>query len=202
MNVSSSNAGPDEGQDISLSDLLNAMNGVASSEGVILIMTTNRSEKLDNTLIWDSWVDLKVQFALSQKEKLRDLFIRMYTHEARLSPALKVSSVPFRLNMFSWNPSLKIADRATNAPEYPDIDCIGLYVMAETFAAHLLSNMFSATEIQRFLILRKTNAEDALATVTQWVNDILTAKAKQERTADCSIGSLNVDINDIQVGGT
>lgn len=176
--VNSSNAGPEEGQGILLSGLLNAMDGVASPEGVVLIMTTNHPEKLDDALIRDGRVDLKVQFGLPQKKELRDLFIRMYTHEARTSSALEASAVPSGDNTFSQSSSFEITEMETGAIKHTDITPTTLHVMAEEFAALLPENTFSAAGIQGFLVPRKTDAQDALATVTRWAKDLLAAKAK------------------------
>jgi ATP-dependent 26S proteasome regulatory subunit len=65
-------------QDISLSDLLNVVNEIAFAESVVLIMSTNHSKKLDDALIRDDRVDLKIEFTLSRKKELRRLFIQMY----------------------------------------------------------------------------------------------------------------------------
>lgn len=78
-------------------------------------MTTNHPKKLDNALIRDGWVDLKIEFGLLQKEELKDLFIQMYTHKDRTSSALKASAVPSRDNTFSQNSSFEIIDMAMGA---------------------------------------------------------------------------------------
>lgn len=51
-----------EKKGISLSGLLNAIDGVASHEGRVLIMTTNKPEALDDALIRPGRVDLQVAF--------------------------------------------------------------------------------------------------------------------------------------------
>jgi chaperone BCS1 len=63
---------------ISLSGLLNAIDGVASHEGRVLVMTTNRPEKLDEALIRPGRVDFQVRFTLATKHQMREIFIRMY----------------------------------------------------------------------------------------------------------------------------
>jgi hypothetical protein len=60
---------------ISWSGLLNAIDGVASHEGRVLIMTTNKPEKLDDALIRPGRVDLQVKFTYATKEK-RMSFLR------------------------------------------------------------------------------------------------------------------------------
>jgi chaperone BCS1 len=65
-------------QGISLSGLLNAIDGVASQEGRVLVMTTNYPEKLDDALVRPGRVDLKIQFTLASRNQIRELFLRMY----------------------------------------------------------------------------------------------------------------------------
>jgi mitochondrial chaperone BCS1 len=63
---------------ITMSGLLNAIDGVASQEGRILVMTTNYPEKLDDALIRPGRVDMKIEFGLARREQVRELFMRMY----------------------------------------------------------------------------------------------------------------------------
>ena len=82
----SSNRQPGTG--ISLSGLLNAIDGVATHEGRVLIMTTNHPEKLDAALVRPGRVDRRVEFKLAKKEQIRELFLRMYagTESTALNP--------------------------------------------------------------------------------------------------------------------
>lgn len=68
----------DDKKGISLSGLLNAIDGVASHEGRVLIMTTNKPETLDDALIRPGRVDLQVAFTNATGEQARELFERMY----------------------------------------------------------------------------------------------------------------------------
>ncbi|KAK5224107.1 hypothetical protein LTR47_009987 [Exophiala xenobiotica] len=63
---------------ISLAGLLNIIDGVGASEGRILIMTTNRIEKLDKALLRPGRIDFTVQFALATDEVAKTLFERLY----------------------------------------------------------------------------------------------------------------------------
>ncbi|KAK4657267.1 hypothetical protein QC762_211510 [Podospora pseudocomata] len=63
---------------ISLSGLLNAIDGVASHEGRVLIMTTNKPETLDEALIRPGRVDLQIAFTNATREQTCELFKRMY----------------------------------------------------------------------------------------------------------------------------
>ena len=59
---------------VSLSALLNVIDGVASQEGRILIMTTNHITHLDKALIRPGRVDEKVELGLADKEMTADIF--------------------------------------------------------------------------------------------------------------------------------
>ncbi|KAK5056783.1 hypothetical protein LTR84_012315 [Exophiala bonariae] len=68
---------------ITLSGLLNAIDGVASQEGRVLILTTNHPEKLNEALVRPGRVDLQIKFDLANKQQIKDLFLRMYCPDPR-----------------------------------------------------------------------------------------------------------------------
>lgn len=74
-----SDSDTDEPTGISLSGLLNAIDGVASHEGRVLVMTTNHPEKLDPALIRPGRVDMEVEFTLATRAQIQEIFIRMYS---------------------------------------------------------------------------------------------------------------------------
>ncbi|KAF2752704.1 P-loop containing nucleoside triphosphate hydrolase protein [Pseudovirgaria hyperparasitica] len=67
-----------ESTTISLSDLLNLMDGVASVEGVLLILTTNHPEKLDAALVRPGRIDQMIELGLTTSEVNHDLFHNFY----------------------------------------------------------------------------------------------------------------------------
>ncbi|KAI9716422.1 MAG: hypothetical protein M1812_005317 [Candelaria pacifica] len=72
-------ANPTTQQGISLSALLNIIDGVASSEGRILVMTTNHIEKLDKALLRPGRVDMNIAFGFANPATIRGLFTAIYT---------------------------------------------------------------------------------------------------------------------------
>ncbi|KAK3325291.1 BCS1 N terminal-domain-containing protein [Apodospora peruviana] len=78
--------GENEKKGISLSGLLNAIDGVASHEGRVLIMTTNKPESLDEALIRPGRVDLQVGFSNATQEQAKELFERMYEADSKPPP--------------------------------------------------------------------------------------------------------------------
>ncbi|CAI6057959.1 unnamed protein product [Clonostachys chloroleuca] len=59
---------------VTLSGLLNALDGVSSEEDRVLIIITNRPEKLDNALIRPGRVDLKIAFQLANRSMAKDIY--------------------------------------------------------------------------------------------------------------------------------
>lgn len=64
----------------SLSGLLNAIDGVASPEGRIIIMTTNAVERIDPALIRDGRIDLRVYLGNVDVQSAKSMFLAMYKH--------------------------------------------------------------------------------------------------------------------------
>jgi chaperone BCS1 len=65
-------------ESVSFSGLLNAIDGVAASEGRILFMTTNYVERLDDALIRPGRVDIKVEIAAPTIDQKKRLFLRFF----------------------------------------------------------------------------------------------------------------------------
>ncbi|VDL98506.1 unnamed protein product [Schistocephalus solidus] len=65
-------------QMLTLSGLLNALDGVASTEGRILFMTTNYVDRLDPALVRPGRVDFRAKIGLCSCDQLRRMFSRFY----------------------------------------------------------------------------------------------------------------------------
>ncbi|KAF9767934.1 hypothetical protein IL306_014833 [Fusarium sp. DS 682] len=63
---------------VTLSGLLNVLDGVASQENRVLIMTTNHPEKLDQALTRPGWIDMEVEFQLADRGIAKDIFRFMF----------------------------------------------------------------------------------------------------------------------------
>lgn len=72
LHSEASSGGPSHG--ITLSGLLNALDGIASQEGRILILTTNKRHALDDALVRPGRVDKKIYFDLASRAQLADYF--------------------------------------------------------------------------------------------------------------------------------
>lgn len=66
------------GNNVTFSGLLNALDGVVTQEGHILVMTTNRADALDPALIRPGRIDVRVHVGLATKDQARGLFLRFF----------------------------------------------------------------------------------------------------------------------------
>ncbi|KAI1310289.1 hypothetical protein EDD11_003758 [Mortierella claussenii] len=76
---------------VTFSGLLNALDGVASSEGRIIFMTTNHIERLDPALIRPGRVDLREYVGDATSSQMRKMFKRFYEGQDSLADRFVVS---------------------------------------------------------------------------------------------------------------
>ncbi|KAF1808736.1 P-loop containing nucleoside triphosphate hydrolase protein [Eremomyces bilateralis CBS 781.70] len=138
---------------VTLSGLLNAIDGVGGHEGHVLLMTTNHPEKLDPALVRPGRVDFLVNFSLATSVQVKHIFLRMYLDDA--SP-------------------MKCAEKERDWTESELKD------LSEQFAAQVPSSKFSPAEIQNFLITRKREPQSSVDEIGTWVKKALKSKATGE----------------------
>lgn len=168
---------------ISLSGLLNAIDGVASHEGRVLVMTTNKPEALDEALIRPGRVDLQVCFTNATRHQAKELFIRMYVDDT--PKPVKQKDV----NIDSDSSTVEVEDKVAAAAlpttvfvDEPPIATDELERVAAEFAAKISDGrLISPADIQGYLLKRKKTPRRAAAEVDVWVKGLLEQKAKKTR---------------------
>jgi chaperone BCS1 len=70
---------------LTFSGLLNALDGVASAEGRIIVMTTNHADRLDPALIRPGRADVKLSFGNATSEQAGRLYERFFPAHAKLA---------------------------------------------------------------------------------------------------------------------
>jgi chaperone BCS1 len=163
---------------ISLSGLLNAIDGVASHEGRVLIMTTNHPEKLDAALVRPGRVDRKIGFTLAMKDEVQELFVRMY----------RVSDEDFEDDVSTTNGKPTTLGNGTATRANGDIkhmgndtEVEGLEDLAKEFAALIPDDTFTPAEIQNHLMRYKNEPREAVRTAEEWKKGVLAEKEKQRK---------------------
>jgi mitochondrial chaperone BCS1 len=151
---------------VSLSALLNVIDGVASQEGRVLIMTTNHITHLDEALIRPGRVDKKVEFGLADKKMTADLFgvvFKPLEGDVAL-PKNAQSDVLVRENR-------KVHEAARSQRE----EVQRVERLAEEFAARVPELKFSPAEILSYLLEHRQSPGEAVDNVEIWMAKITQA---------------------------
>ncbi|KAI7908802.1 mitochondrial chaperone bcs1 [Pyricularia oryzae] len=131
----------------SLSGLLNLLDGVASPEGRILVITTNAIEKLDTALFRDGRVDIKVYLGNMDKESARLMFKTMYQLQSETLPSVQI-------------------DNSTKQQSCQHVDFNNL---AQDFASQIPINSLLHAKVQGYLLFHKGNPQKAVANFNQFL---------------------------------
>lgn len=179
-------------ESISLSGLLNAIDGVASHEGRILIMTTNKPESLDEALIRPGRVDVQVGFKNATGVQSTELFYRMY-ETSRPNPVLPLkeqttsksaaaaaAAAMATAKMQNGSILLPPADTKNVEEELPPEE---LKRISEEFGRLIPEAMFSPAEIQGFLLKRKKSPRKALEDASGWIEATVKQKEAKSKVA-------------------
>ncbi|QDS72637.1 hypothetical protein FKW77_002362 [Venturia effusa] len=154
------NSGP-----VTLSGLLNAIDGSASQEGRVLIMTSNSPERLDDALLRPGRIDKQLRFPASSSAMAARLFIRMFTKdEGDISEETVVN------------------DEGKSVIE--DLDPATIAAMADTFAAKIPGDTLTPAEVQGYLLDYRASPQDAIAKADVWVKFMTEAKEKGTAVLD------------------
>lgn len=124
---------------VTLSGLLNVLDGVSSQEGRVLVMTTNHIEHLDEALIRPGRADKKVYFQLADKKISTQLFHTVFK---------------------------QTADHKESKHECGDE---AIERLANNFASKVPDQVFSPAEVLSFLLEQKNSPFGAVTSVENWV---------------------------------
>lgn len=137
---------------VSLSVLLNIIDGVASQEGRVLILTTNYIEHLDSALIRPGRVDVKVAFALANKDIVSQLFCIVYQ---------RCDDTTDKTMQVKYNHVVE--EQATEfADKMPELE-------------------FSSAELLSFLLENRQSPDMALKNAPQWVRRMREEKENMKK---------------------
>ncbi|GAM85264.1 hypothetical protein ANO11243_032680 [Dothideomycetidae sp. 11243] len=160
---------------ISLSGLLNAIDGVATHEGRVLIMTTNHPEALDEALVRTGRVDLRIKFDYASTHQIRELFLRMYAVDVN----------PFgRVEGLQLSSQQTLDKKAPAAAMGKDDAMLILERTAAAFAEKVPNREFSPSDIQGYLLLHKKTPLAALDGVETWIAEERKKKAEKKSKAE------------------
>ncbi|KAI0466700.1 P-loop containing nucleoside triphosphate hydrolase protein [Xylaria cf. heliscus] len=136
-----------------LSGLLGVLDGVGSVEGRIVIMTTNKPDRLDSALVRPGRVDMKVMLGNISRKSAEQMFVRMFTADIESSPLL---------------PKDQYETKESNE-ESSFLEFDTLQKLAVQFSSQIPEDTFTPSQLQGFFQLHLNDATEAVANVTSWV---------------------------------
>lgn len=161
---------------LSLSGLLNILDGIASQEGRILIMTTNHIEKLDKALIRPGRVDMIIPFGLADKEMVASIFRAVYAlYENEDQPAGHQAHEKLAKGLATNTDFTITTGKTAEAGELVES-------MAIQFSAKIPELEFSPAEIQGLLLRHKRLPEKAIEAADAWVSQMRKSKQAKFQT--------------------
>lgn len=200
---------------VTLSGLLNALDGIAAQEGRILFATTNDYSALDPALLRPGRLDLHVEFTLASRYQATELFKRFYTGgdaAAAASSDSEEDATEQKSEKHSGYDSRSSRTSSVSESTYATLASIpegvsGAYVgmtrptcanqpsptkaaaLANQFADIIPPKTFSMATLQGYLMAYKVRPYDAIAEAPAWVEKKLKEKAIQSVTKEGGVAS-------------
>jgi len=196
----------ESGARISLSGLLNALDGVGAQEGRILFATTNRYKALDPALCRPGRMDLHLEFKLASKYQARELFKCFYIpsgcdEDIKDADEQSVDSGYATPSVTSSQPDEKLVDVDTPPPSLPeasDLKVVGIShkirapkltsvqvdALAEQFGHAIPEREISMATLQGYLMTYKVRPFEAAGDAEKWVMEQKKTKAESKDSKD------------------
>ncbi|KAI2614794.1 P-loop containing nucleoside triphosphate hydrolase protein [Hypoxylon fragiforme] len=140
-----------------LAGVLNALDGVASSEGRVLLITTNKPEKLDEALLRPGRVDRKIYLGHINQRGAADMFRRMF-EETPGEGERERDGEGESQDVESGR------EKGGRGKGGTDLVALGLQ-----FSAQIPEETFTPAQIQEYLIQHQGSATEAVEQATGWV---------------------------------
>jgi chaperone BCS1 len=160
---------------VTLSGLLNVLDGVGSQEGRLVIMTTNKPEQLDAALTRPGRIDFKLYLGNITRSSAEQMFMRMFSPDL-LSWARQTGKAQDA-----------VANAGVNSKSDIDADPLDAHVsleqlrmLASRFASEIPEDTFTPSQLQGFFQLHLGDVMQAVASIGEWVKQEMPAQ-KTER---------------------
>ncbi|KIK56980.1 hypothetical protein GYMLUDRAFT_247260 [Collybiopsis luxurians FD-317 M1] len=156
-----------DGSTLSLSGLLNSLDGVAAAEGRLLFATTNHIERLDPALSRPGRMDVWINFTHATKWQAEGIFKCFFPSQKSEEPVSASSSTT----------SLVTDDSQKNLPgpkrksthSIPVLSEQEINDLAKAFAEAIPEDELSVAALQGYLLKNKTRPRECVEEVAEWV---------------------------------
>lgn len=141
---------------ISLSGLLNVLDGVASQEGRIVLMTSNFAERLDRALVRPGRIDRMIFLGNISPRSAELMFKRMYEFDPS-------------------SPSAQAIQAAIGEEE--------LEKLALSFSSRIDDNTFTPAQIQGYLLNWRSDPQGAVDNLVEWAKEEVAVMEEAKKRA-------------------
>ncbi|KAJ3735093.1 P-loop containing nucleoside triphosphate hydrolase protein [Lentinula guzmanii] len=161
-----------DGSTLSLSGLLNSLDGVAAAEGRLLFATTNHIERLDPALSRPGRMDVWVNFTHATKWQAEGIFKCFFpsqpTNPVASSSSASSSSTSVTTVTDSSQQNLP-GPRRKSAHSIPLLTEEEICALAKAFAEAIPEDELSVAALQGYLLKNKTRPRECVEEVAEWV---------------------------------
>ncbi|KAF2169577.1 hypothetical protein M409DRAFT_19989 [Zasmidium cellare ATCC 36951] len=160
----------ENGSAVTLSGLLNVLDGVGSQEGRVVILTTNKPERLDSALVRPGRIDFKVYMGNISRASAAQMFMRMF------APDL------LGQNMVREHKKTRSSARSLESGDFLNefVTLEQLKMLATQFADQIPENTFTPSQLQGFFQLHLNSAVRAAESIGAWVRREMSVKEEGE----------------------
>ncbi|PFH50185.1 hypothetical protein AMATHDRAFT_61510 [Amanita thiersii Skay4041] len=160
---------------VTMSGLLNVLDGVGCEDGKLFFATTNYIDRLDPALIRPGRVDMRLEYKLATKSQTFSLFSRFYSRH----PGSALVSVAPPISSYPTPPESPVPSHPATPP--PSADRDGLAV---TFTSLVPEEEFTTAELQGYLLSYRNNPKGAVWHIQEWVKAERIERERRRRALD------------------
>ncbi|KAI0758586.1 P-loop containing nucleoside triphosphate hydrolase protein [Irpex lacteus] len=158
---------------LTLSGLLNSLDGVAAAEGRLLFATTNHIERLDPALSRPGRMDVWVNFKNATRWQAEGIFKCFFP--AEVEQPTQAPRDPLSQD------NLPGSGRKKRSAIVPPLSESELNILAKRFAASIPEDEFSVASLQGYLLRNKTRPRECVEEATSWVVQERETRARLQR---------------------
>lgn len=168
-------------QRVSLSGLLNALDGIGAHEGRILFATTNNYKALDAALCRPGRMDLHVEFKLASRYQAEHLYKSFFVPDGVGAESDGDASRRDKADAGSSEktPLLQPSLGHPSRPSAHGLPGHEVLALAARFAKAIPERELSMASLQGYLMMYKTRPGEAVDDVQQWIEQERQARGKR-----------------------
>ncbi|KIJ65434.1 hypothetical protein HYDPIDRAFT_110506 [Hydnomerulius pinastri MD-312] len=157
-----------DGSTLSLSGLLNSLDGVAAAEGRLLFATTNHIERLDPALSRPGRMDVWVNFTHATKWQAEGIFKCFFPCKPASTPTASGTATPQEAVDVSQQ-NLPLPKRKVPGHTIPILEESEIAELAKRFADAIPEGELSVAALQGYLLKNKVRPTECVDEVAEWV---------------------------------